>query len=134
MVTIGSFLVDAETRLTSGAASTYFGASGATQTEQHGTGSDVQPSMAMDDDAKVKAMLAKLSRVDQRLAEAQGNCPILKSNRLGSMGMPAKVILKDQPVFLCCKACIEEAQAHPDQTISRIENFKARARDKKLTK
>ncbi len=73
-------------------------------------------------------MLAKLSRVDRRLAEAQGNCPILKSNRLGTMGVPVKLILKDQPVFLCCKGCIEEAQAHPDQTLARIENLKARTK------
>ena len=57
VATTGSFLIDAETRLTSGAASTYFGASGATQEERHNAGAQVTPSMTEDEDAKVKAVL-----------------------------------------------------------------------------
>jgi hypothetical protein len=125
VVTVGSFLVDAETRLTSGAASTYFGASGATQSAQHSRAGEIMPSMAADEDAKVKAILSKLSRVDQRLAEAQGYCPILQANRLGSMGVPVKLILKDQPVFLCCRGCEKQARARPEQTLAKVEAAKA---------
>jgi Cu(I)/Ag(I) efflux system membrane fusion protein len=128
VVTVGSFLVDAETRLTSGAASTYFGASGATQSTQHSTAAEIVPSMTEDEDAKVKAVLAKLSRVDQRLAEAQGYCPILEANRLGSMGLPVKLILKDQPVFLCCKGCEKQATANPEQTLAKVESLKVRVK------
>ena len=129
VVTIGSFLVDAETRLTSGVASTYFGAAGTAQADRHSsTAGEIVPSMTEDEDAKVKAVLAKLSRVDQRLAEAQGYCPILQANRLGSMGLPVKLILKDQPVFLCCKGCEKQARAHPDETLAKVETLKARVR------
>jgi Cu(I)/Ag(I) efflux system membrane fusion protein len=128
VVTVGSFLVDAETRLTSGAASTYFGASGAAQSSQHSTAAEVMPSMTEDEDAKIKAVLSKLSRVDQRLAEAQGYCPILEANRLGSMGLPVKLILKDQPVFLCCKGCEKQARDHPDQTLAKVESLKTRVK------
>ncbi len=126
VVTIGSFLVDAETRLTSGAASTYFGASGTTQAKQSSTGTELQPSTTEDEEAKVKAVLSKLSRVDQRLAGAQRNCPILQSNPLGSMGTPVKVILNDQPVFLCCKACEKNARDHAAETLATVEKLKGR--------
>jgi Cu(I)/Ag(I) efflux system membrane fusion protein len=126
VVTVGSFLIDAETRLTSGAASTYFGASGATQEERHNAGAQVTPSMTEDEDAKVKAVLFKLSHVDQSPAQAQAYCPILEANRLGSMGLPVKLILNDQPVFLCCPACEKEARAHPEQTLAKVQALKAR--------
>jgi Cu(I)/Ag(I) efflux system membrane fusion protein len=128
VVTVGSFLVDAETRLTSGAASTYFGASGTTQSTKQSTGAEIVPSMTEDEDAKVKAVLSKLSRVDQRFAEAQGYCPILEANRLGSMGLPVKILLKDQPVFLCCKGCEKQARANPEQTLAKVEALKARVK------
>jgi len=128
VVTVGSFLVDAETRLTSGAASTYFGASGGAQTDRRSGTAEAVPSMTEDEDAKVKAVLSKLSRVDQRLAEAQGYCPILPANRLGSMGLPVKLFLKGQPVFLCCPACEKEARARPEETLAKVESAKARGK------
>jgi hypothetical protein len=128
VATVGSFLVDAETRLTSGAASTYFGASGGLQTDRQATAPEVRPSMTEDEDAKVKAALAKLSRVDQRLAEAQGYCPILQTNRLGSMGPPVKIILRDQPVFLCCQGCEKEARRHAEQTLATVQRQKAKVK------
>jgi Cu(I)/Ag(I) efflux system membrane fusion protein len=134
VVTTGSFLVDAETRLTSGAASTYFGASGSTQSDKHGATTEVAPSMTEDEDAKIHAVLAKLSRVDQRLAEAQGYCPILQSNRLGTMGLPVKILLKDQPVFLCCKACMRQAQAQPDRTLARAAELRVKRKNETLPK
>jgi Cu(I)/Ag(I) efflux system membrane fusion protein len=122
VVTAGSFLIDAETRLTSGVASTYFGASGGPRGHSHGVRGDVRPSMADDENAKVKANLAKLSRVDQRLAEAQGFCPILE-NRLGAMGVPVKVMIQNQPVFLCCGGCVARAQANEDHTLATVKRL-----------
>jgi hypothetical protein len=77
--------------------------------------------------ARLKANLAKLSPDDRRLAEAQGSCPI-NGGRLGSMGVPFKVMVKDEPVFLCCKSCEEEALEHPEQTLARVKELKAKAR------
>ena len=54
----------------------------------------------------MKAGLAKLSPEDRRLAEAQGYCAVQEDSRLGSMGTPVKLLLKGQPVFLCCRGCI----------------------------
>jgi hypothetical protein len=46
---------------------------------------------------------------DRKLAEEQKFCAIENDNRLGSMGTPVKVMVKDQPVFLCCKGCQKKA-------------------------
>ena len=77
------------TRLNPAAGSIYFGgSSGATGTG--GSTSNVRPSTPRDEDSKIKAAMAKLSKEDRRLAEAQGFCPILKRNRLGAMGAAGK--------------------------------------------
>jgi Cu(I)/Ag(I) efflux system membrane fusion protein len=127
VVTVGAFLVDAETRLTSGAGSTYFGATGGPQSERR-SATEARPSMSEDEDAKVLAVLAKLSRVDRRLAEAQAYCPVRQTNRLGGMGVPVKLTLKGQPVFLCCGGCEKEAREHADRTLDRVQRLKAGAR------
>src|SRR3990172_5371883 len=62
-----------------------------------------QDSAVSDEEAaEIRANLAKLSEEDQQLAVAQGFCAIMVKNRLGLMGPPIKVMVKDQPVFLCC--------------------------------
>jgi Cu(I)/Ag(I) efflux system membrane fusion protein len=127
VATAGSFLIDAETRLTAGVGSTYFGASGGPQGERRAA-TTARPSMTEDEEAKVKAVLAKLSPADRRLAEAQGFCAVLEDSRLGSMGPPVKVLVKGQPVFLCCKGCAGEARDHPDQTLARVAELKAKAK------
>src|SRR5207248_6940011 len=78
----GSFLIDAETRLTAGAGSTYFGASAGPQGGERRSASTARPSMIRDEEDKVQAVLAKLGPDDRRLAEAQGYCPIQEVNPL----------------------------------------------------
>src|SRR5262249_44573121 len=41
-----------------------------------------------------------------------------------SMGPLVKVVLKGQPVFLCCKGCEDEARANPDKTLAEVERLK----------
>ena len=77
--------------------------------------------------AKIEANLAKLRPEDRELAEAQVFCPIMMQKRLGSMGPPIKVMIKDQPAFLCCKGCQRKALANPDATLARVEQLKIRA-------
>ena len=48
-------------------------------------------------------------------------------NRLGTMGTPYKVMVKDQPVFLCCKGCQKRALADPDRTLARVAELKAKS-------
>jgi Cu(I)/Ag(I) efflux system membrane fusion protein len=121
IVTAGSFLLDAETRLNPAAGSIYFGGSSGSK----GGLSSVRPSTPDDEEAKIHANLAKLTSVeDRRLAEAQKFCPVLKGSRLGSMGAPYKVMLEGQPVFLCCKNCEKDALAEPKENLARAEQLK----------
>ncbi len=127
VATTGSFLIDAETRLTAGAASTYFGASGGPQSDHHASTTAARPSMTRDEDAKFQAVLNKLSPQDRPLVEAQGYCPVL-GNRLGSMGAPVPVVLKGQKIFLCCKLCIKKAKANEKKALARAAELTARAK------
>jgi Cu(I)/Ag(I) efflux system membrane fusion protein len=119
VVTNGSFLVDADTRLNPAAGSVYFGGSGGSP----GQGAvAVRPSMPEDEDArerKLRAALAKLPAEDRKVAEAQKACPITRA-RLGSMGVPVKVVLDGKPVFLCCGGCVDEAKADTQKTLARL--------------
>jgi hypothetical protein len=72
---------------------------------------------------KFSANLAKLDPADRKLAEAQKYCAVDNENRLGSMGTPVKVMVKDQPVFLCCKSCQKSALADPEKTLAKVEEL-----------
>jgi Cu(I)/Ag(I) efflux system membrane fusion protein len=111
VVTNGSFLIDAETRLNPSAGSIYYGGSGST-----GGASSV---------AVRPSTPAALGEVDNRLIEAQKTCPIT-GNALGSMGLPVKVMIKNQPVFLCCEGCKKQAEADPAGTLKTVEQRKAK--------
>jgi hypothetical protein len=54
--------------------------------------------------AKIKNNLEKLSAADKELAMAQENCPVT-DQPLGSMGVPIKIDVEGQDVFLCCAGC-----------------------------
>jgi membrane fusion protein, copper/silver efflux system len=122
VVTSGSFLVDAETRLNPAAGSIYFGGSGGSKS----AASSVRPSTPEHEeaapsedsvDAKISTNLAKLSPADRTVAEQQRFCAVLADNRLGSMGPPIKLMIGSQPVFVCCEGCREQALAEEPRTI-----------------
>jgi RND family efflux transporter MFP subunit len=120
VVTAGSFLIDAETRLNPALGSTYIGGSSGGK----GGGAVVRPTTPEDKDTKVAAALGQLSPADRRLAEAQVWCPVQR-DRLGVMGVPVKVATSDpRPLFVCCQACRAEAEAEPVEMFSRIEELK----------
>jgi hypothetical protein len=79
------------------------------------------------EEAKIRDNLAKLDPEDQKLAEAQKYCAIESDNRLGEMGVPAKVQVKGQTVFLCCPMCAPEAQKDPDKTLAKVAKLKEKA-------
>ena len=79
----------------------------------------------------VAAERAKLSPNDRAAVDAQEWCAINADERLGSMGPPVKVMVKDQPVYLCCKGCQKEALAEPDKTLAAVAAHKAKAGAKK---
>jgi len=122
VVTAGSFLVDAETRLNPAAGSIYFG--GSSGSKGGSGGSTVRPSTPEDTDAKVTQALARLSDEDRKIAEKQQFCPVLADSRLGSMGVPVKLVIDNQPVFLCCDGCTKEAQDNPQETLAKVKKLK----------
>jgi membrane fusion protein, copper/silver efflux system len=124
VVTSGSFLVDAETRLNPAAGSIYIGGSGGDKMQASGA-IRVRPSTPADPDASIQAALATLSPEEQEIAKAQRYCPILPANRLGAMGIPVKVLVLGQRVFLCCNGCRQEALAKPKETLARANQLKA---------
>lgn len=77
--------------------------------------------------AEMEAIFAKLSPADRRLAKAQGFCAVMADSPLGSMGTPIKVMVNDQPVFLCCAGCQRKALANPDQTLATVAELVAKA-------
>lgn len=88
---------------------------------------DKSPSTsAKAENTKIKEALDKLSPEDRALAEQQKKCPIANQD-LGSMGTPIKLMIKDKPVFLCCKGCEKEALAEPDATLEKVDRLKSQA-------
>ncbi|HVA49644.1 MAG TPA: efflux RND transporter periplasmic adaptor subunit [Pirellulales bacterium] len=123
VVATGSFLVDAETRLNPAAGSIYFGGSGGGSKSGSGV-TTVRPSTPEDPDAKIEAALAGLSPADRRTAESQKFCPILKNNRLGSMGPPVKLEVDGQTVFVCCAGCKKQALEDPEKTLAQVTKLR----------
>ena len=84
--------------------------------------------------ARIRANLAQLPEEDRELAEAQGFCPIMVKNRLGEMGPPIKVMVNDQPVFVCCKGCARKALSDPETTLATVENLRIHVALAKLSR
>ncbi len=87
-------------------------ASNAPQSELANPGEEV--------DSGVSEELAKLPPEDRALAEKQKTCPVTGA-LLGSMGVPYKVTVKGQIVFLCCGGCEEKLNKDPDQYLAKLK-------------
>jgi len=90
------------------------------------------------DEEKIKANLAKLSKEDKEAAEEQKYCAAETENRLGAMGVPIKITLKDKDgkdaeVFLCCKGCEKEAKKDVAATLARVNELKIQANIEQLS-
>jgi hypothetical protein len=90
---------------------------------------DEAKTAARAEDLTIQGHVAKLSPEDRTAAEAQRFCAVEKDKRLGVMGKPYKLMLKDkddkeQPVFLCCKGCSDEAKKDAEGTLKIVEEFK----------
>jgi hypothetical protein len=91
-----------------------------------------------DNEAKIKANLAKLNDDDRGDAELQKFCAVHSKNRLGSMGVPVKISVKnkegkEQDVFLCCKGCEDEAQKDGAKTAARADELNIQGNLAKLS-
>ncbi|HEX4131417.1 MAG TPA: hypothetical protein VHZ24_15360, partial [Pirellulales bacterium] len=72
---------------------------------------------------EIKQSLAELAPADRALAEVQRYCPVLESQRLGSMGAPVKLMIEGKPVFLCCAACNKKALANRAETVAKVNKL-----------
>ena len=107
-----------------------FQTAGAVGTGAPGASAPLPPISAADQ-VKIRAMMEKLSPEDRRLAETQVFCAIDQDSPLGSMGPIHKVMVKGQPVFLCCKGCEAEAKTHPDETLLQFQQLMKRVSAKR---
>ncbi|GDY07153.1 MAG: hypothetical protein DWI21_08615 [Planctomycetota bacterium] len=85
------------------------------------------PAAASTDEAKFSDAIAKLPEADRAVATAQRFCVVEDKSRLGSMGMPHKIMVEGQPVFLCCAGCEEEALKDAQATLAKVEKMKMKA-------
>jgi hypothetical protein len=83
------------------------------------------------DEKEIQENLAKLSPEDRKLAEEQRFCVVNNDERLGEMGKPFKVMIKDQPVFLCCPSCEKKALKDPDKTLAKVKELKEKTASSK---
>lgn len=119
IVTQGSFLIDAETRLNPALGSIYFGGTGSNR-------APMRPSTPSDEEATIAGNLAKLSPADKKLALEQLLCASQENSKLGSMGVPIKFTIDGQTAFVCCDGCINEAKADPTKTVTRLKMLKSK--------
>lgn len=77
---------------------------------------------------EIKTARAKLSPEDRKLVDAQEYCAVMNDTHLGEMGEPLKVLVKDQPVFLCCKGCQKKALADPEKTLAKVAELKTKVK------
>ena len=77
------------------------------------------------DKDEVAAERNKLSPEDRKLVDAQEWC-VIESGRLGEMGTPIKLMVKGEPVFICCKGCQKQAEANPEKTLAKVKELKAK--------
>jgi hypothetical protein len=97
--------------------------------QDSGGGSGAQPGAAAEAsgttdrseaDPEFQEQLAKLSDEDRALAEKQRICPV-SDEPLGSMGVPVKVTVKGQDVFLCCAGCKDAIEENPDEYLAKVQ-------------
>ncbi len=69
------------------------------------------------------AGLKKLSAADQKLAIAQGVCPV-SGEPLGEMGAPIKVTAEGRSFFLCCKSCEADLKEDPKAVVAKLDKKK----------
>lgn len=84
-----------------------------------------QSTPAAADTNKIKSNLDQLTPEDRALADQQRVCPV-SNGKLGEMGVPIKVMVKDKPVFICCKGCESTVKEKPDEMLQKVDELKSR--------
>jgi hypothetical protein len=74
--------------------------------------------------ATIEANLGAMSPQDRELAAAQRNCVVMIDMPLGAMGLPSKVTVNGEAVFVCCKGCEKKAPANPAKTLAMAKKLR----------
>jgi hypothetical protein len=82
--------------------------------------------IAQQEEDEIQANLAQLNPDDSQLAGRQKYC-VIEERLLGSVGVPLKILVKGQPVFVCCEGCTTEAEKNPDETLAKLKEFRENA-------
>jgi hypothetical protein len=64
--------------------------------------------------------VTKLTDEDRGAAVAQKLCPVT-DERLGSMGLPIKVVAEDQAFYICCESCKDDAMERFDELFAKAQ-------------
>ncbi len=70
---------------------------------------------------KMKAALAEMDPDDAASAEKQHMCPV-SGEMLGTMGVPEKVTVSGQTVWICCDGCKDKLLAEPDKYLAKLHH------------
>ena len=68
---------------------------------------------------KLEVQVVETSAADAPLIAKQADCPVMDIP-LDSMGGPIKLLVGDEPLFLCCKGCLKKVQADPAKYLAMI--------------
>ena len=69
---------------------------------------------------KPKVTLATVSEADRAGIAQQKVCPVM-GVKLGSMGAPIKVLVGDQPLYLCCEGCLGKLKSDPEKYLAKVK-------------
>ena len=70
-----------------------------------------------------RIVAAKATASDQAAIQAQRECPVLGTT-LGSHGMPIKVGVGEQTLFVCCKGCVRKVVENPDDYLAKAAELR----------
>lgn len=107
VVTTGSILLDAETRLNPNVAAGYFG-----------SGTRIVPTQTLPT-VQPNTPPAPSVESDSSLIAKQKICPVT-GEPLGSMGAPVRVAIAGRSVFVCCKGCEKPLLKKPDEYLAKL--------------
>ena len=68
----------------------------------------------------IEASLAQLPPEDAASAEKQRVCPV-SGEMLGTMGVPKKVDVNGQQVWICCEGCRDPLLENPEEHLAKLE-------------
>ncbi len=77
------------------------------------------------EERKIQESLSKLVPEDRKRVEQQRLCPI-SGEGLGTRGLPLKLNIKGETVFICCPECREKAEGNPDETLKKVKELRER--------